>query len=73
MEGGFFAGGQQHCRHSLSFHSPTLAVGHTPYAKNGTDLARFWDWWDAIFKAFDRLGVKPVRYDALADALCGVE
>ncbi len=58
---------------SLSFHSPTLAVGHTPYAKNGMELERFWNWWDAIFKAFDRLGVKPVRYDALADALCGTE
>jgi hypothetical protein len=58
---------------SLSFHSPTLAVGHTPYARNGSDLTRFWDWWDAIFKAFDRLGVTPVRYDALADALCGAE
>ncbi|RJT21110.1 WalW protein [Chakrabartia godavariana] len=50
---------------SLSFHSPTLAMGHTPYVQSQADLDRFWGWWDAVFEAFDTLGVTPVRYAEL--------
>lgn len=58
---------------SLSFHSPTLAKGHTSYVQTDADMARFWNWWDTVFRAFDRLGVKPVRFCDLADELCSAE
>ncbi len=54
---------------SLSFHSPTLAKGHTPYVQTEEDLARFWAWWETIFEAFAKLGVTPVRYQDLVDEL----
>jgi hypothetical protein len=56
---------------SLSFHSPTLTKGHTSYVQTDADLKQFWAWWDTVFKAFERLGVTPVRYEALADELAG--
>jgi len=58
---------------SLSFHSPTLAVGYTHYAKNHEELARFWAWWEEVFAAFESFGVTPVRYESLADELCGAQ
>lgn len=54
---------------SLSFHSPTLAKGFTPYVKTDADLAAFWAWWDAVFNTFAKLGVTPVRYGELIDEL----
>ena len=54
---------------SLSFHSPSLEPGHTPYVRDHADLARFWTWWDRMLDCLDRLGVAPVGIDALiADA-----
>lgn len=54
---------------SLSFHSPTLAKGYTPYVKSDADLDRFWAWWEAVFNTFAKLGVSPVRYGELIDEL----
>lgn len=54
---------------SLSFHSPTLTVGFTPYTRSEQDLAAFWRWWDVVFDTFAKLGVTPVRYDDLIDEL----
>lgn len=50
---------------SLSFHSPSLEPGHTPYVRDPADLARFWTWWQRIFDCLDRLGVAPVGIDEL--------
>lgn len=50
----------------LSFHSPSLAPGHTPYVRDAADLARFWRWWDAVLARLDRLGFAPA---SLADIL----
>ena len=44
---------------NLSFHSPSLAPGHTPYVRDAADLATFWRWWDAMLTRLDRLGVRP--------------
>jgi hypothetical protein len=46
---------------SLSFHTPSVVPGHTPYVKDGEDLALFWAWWDGMFDLFARHGVTPVR------------
>lgn len=40
----------------LSFHSPSLAPGHTPYVRDAADLRSFWRWWDAVLVRLDRLG-----------------
>jgi len=44
---------------SFAFHSPSLAIGHTPYVRDAADLATFWQWWDRMFAELDRLGVRP--------------
>lgn len=54
---------------SLSFHTPSVAIGHTPYVRNADDLRTFWLWWDGVFNLFAKLGVAPVAYDALLAAL----
>lgn len=46
---------------SLSFHTPSVVPGHTPYVRDAGDLKRFWAWWDGVFGLFDRAGVKPIR------------
>ncbi|MEP9400847.1 WalW protein [Sphingomonas sp. VNH70] len=43
---------------NLSFHSPSVAVGHTPYVRDAAGLAAFWRWWDAVLDLLDRLGVR---------------
>jgi hypothetical protein len=46
---------------SLSFHTPTVVPGHTPYVRDSADLAVFWGWWDKVLDRFARDGVTPVR------------
>ncbi|WP_165585636.1 glycosyltransferase [Roseococcus sp. SYP-B2431] len=36
----------------LTYHSPSLAAGNTPYVRNGEDLARFLDWLDQFYGFF---------------------
>lgn len=43
----------------FSFHSPSLAPGHTPYVRSEADLAAFYDWWRTIFTALARRNVAP--------------
>lgn len=55
---------------NLSFHSPSLVPGHTPYVRDRADLTNFHAWWDAVLALLDRLDVRPA---SLADVLaaCG--
>ncbi|SFR76987.1 hypothetical protein SAMN05192580_0137 [Sphingomonas jatrophae] len=53
---------------SFSFHTPSLAPGHTPYVRDAAGLARFWRWWDAMFDLLAREGVTAVRPDELIAA-----
>jgi hypothetical protein len=46
---------------SLSFHTPSVAIGHTPYVRCAKDLAIFWSWWDGVFNAFAKRGITPTR------------
>jgi hypothetical protein len=41
----------------LSFHSPSLVPGHTPYVRSARDLDRFWRWWDVVLDALAKAGV----------------
>ncbi|HEX8445929.1 MAG TPA: WalW protein, partial [Sphingomonas sp.] len=44
---------------SLSFHTPSVVPGHTPYVRDQADLAAFWRWWNAVFDRFAQHGVLP--------------
>jgi len=49
---------------SLSFHSPSLVPGFTPYVRYDADLAGFWRWWDAVL---DRLSLRGIAPTTLAE------
>ena len=51
---------------NFSFHSPSLAVGHTPYVRNNGELERFYDWWVQVFAHLDARGVKPTHVNEIA-------
>ena len=41
----------------LSFHSPTLAPGHTPYAATERDVEALYEWFGAVYADLDRRGI----------------
>lgn len=43
----------------LSFHSPSLVPGNTPYVGDDAQLDEFYDWWRAIFAHLARRGIAP--------------
>lgn len=43
----------------FSFHSPSLAPGHTPYVRTDADLDSFYDWWREIFTYLASRNIKP--------------
>ena len=53
----------------LSFHSPSLEPGHTPYVRSEADLDRFYDWWRGVFGHLDARGVGPTT---VAEVLANV-
>lgn len=53
---------------SLSYHSPSVAPGHTPYVRDAADLQAFYRWWDGMFALFARHGVAAARAGEVADA-----
>ena len=62
---------QGHRVFTLSYHSPSLAVGHTPYVRNDQDLAGFLDRLKRITTLFfDELGAQPTTPEDLM-ALAG--
>ena len=54
---------------NLSFHSPSLAPGHTPYVRDAADLKRFHAWWATMLDEFDRRGVRNASLDEIVSAL----
>ena len=44
---------------SLSFHSPSLEPGHTPFVRTAADLATFDRWWDVVLDFFAVRGIAP--------------
>lgn len=45
----------------LSFHSPTLAPGFTPYAKSQEDVEAVYDWFSQVFAYLASRGVAPTK------------
>ena len=43
----------------LSFHSPSLALGHTPYVETDADLDALYGWFRAVFAYLGQHGVRP--------------
>ncbi len=43
---------------SLSYHSPSVVPGHTPYVRDEADLKDFYRWWDGVFEKFAKHGVE---------------
>ena len=52
----------------LSFHSPSLAPGYTPYVRSEDDLDALYDWWRKVFAYLKQRGVKPTTVSELVDA-----
>lgn len=52
---------------SFSFHSPSLAPGHTPYVRTSAQLNEFYDWWDKLFALLQQEGVEPVSVTQILD------
>lgn len=44
---------------SVAFHSPSIEPGHTPFVRDGADLAVFYAWLDGVFEFFAREGILP--------------
>lgn len=44
---------------SISYHSPSVVPGHTPYVRDAADLARFNAWWDGVLNLLAKSGVEP--------------
>ncbi|MDG2004010.1 MAG: polysaccharide deacetylase family protein [Novosphingobium sp.] len=53
----------------FSFHSPSLAVGSTPYVRSGEDLEAFYDWWRTILAYLAKRGVPPT---SISDIMAAV-
>lgn len=54
----------------LSFHSPSLRPGSTPYVRDENDLDALYDWWRRIFAYLQQRGVKP---SSVRDVMASVD
>lgn len=52
----------------LSFHSPSLAPGHTPYASDDAAVDMLYAWLAAIYAALDQRGVRTATVDQIIAA-----
>ena len=53
----------------LSFHSPSLQAGHTPYVRDDDDLAALYDWWRRVFAYLELRQVKPTTVEEVRRAV----
>ena len=56
---------------SISFHSPSLEPGHTPYVRSDADLENFYGWWDGMMDFFARRGIAPASIGQVLEAVAG--
>lgn len=54
---------------SISFHSPSVVPGHTPYVRDAADLRLFYAWWDGVLNALAREDVEPIGANVLIAAM----
>lgn len=53
----------------LSFHSPSLAPGNTPYVRSEADLAQFYAWWREVLGYLARRGIAPTSVAGILGAV----
>jgi hypothetical protein len=53
----------------LSFHSPSLRAGHTPYVRDEDDLDALYDWWRRVFAYLELRQVKPTTVREVMQAV----
>jgi len=53
----------------LSFHSPSLEAGHSPYVRNNDDLESLYDWWRRVFAYLEQRSVAPTTVAEILDAV----
>ncbi len=53
---------------SFSFHSPSLAPGHTPYVRNSGELNAFYRWWEQLLSLLEKFEIAPISVDDAIDA-----
>nr|WP_298926801.1 polysaccharide deacetylase family protein [uncultured Erythrobacter sp.] len=53
----------------LSFHSPSLAPGHTPYVRSEADVERLYDWFRQIYAYLDRRSVASTTLGGVISAI----
>jgi hypothetical protein len=56
---------------SISYHSPSVEPGHTPFVRDRADLDEFYRWWDGVLGLLVRRGVTGASLDDLLDAAEG--
>ncbi len=49
----------------LSFHSPSLAPGHTPYVRTQDDLDRLYDWLRGVYSYLRMRNIKPTTVEEI--------
>ena len=54
----------------LSFHSPSLVPGNTPYVRSEEDLDRLYEWWRRIY---DYLAIREVRPTSVGEIIAAVQ
>ncbi|MEW4448350.1 polysaccharide deacetylase family protein [Qipengyuania sp. JC766] len=54
---------------NLSFHSPSLAPGHTPYVRSEDDVEILYDWFERVFAYLEMRGVAPTHVDEILHAV----
>ena len=52
----------------LSFHSPSLAPGYTPYVRSEDDLDALYDWWRQVFAYLNQRGVTSTTVSEVVNA-----
>jgi hypothetical protein len=52
----------------LSFHSPSLAPGHTPYAANAAEVEALYHWFEVVYADLARRNVHPTRVSEIIAA-----
>jgi len=58
----------------VSYHSPSLGVGHTPYVRTRRDLEQFLGWLDDYLEFFmGEIGGRPASAHDIYRAMCAVE
>ena len=53
----------------LSFHSPSLEAGHTPYVRSEDDVETLYDWFRRVFAYLELRGVKPTTAAEISKAV----